>query len=956
MKNRIISTVVSATILLSSFAVPTFAQAQTISKLDGQISFLQDIGVIRSDIEDYTATVKRDEFADMVMHTYYKEVPTVELAGYFNDVIPNHTYKDSIDAIGSLGFMKGTDDGVFGAEEEVTCSQAVIVMLRALNCETYINALGGWENNYIKVATDLKLLKNFAPTDDSLTYEDAVVLLYNALNAPMIILDGMDDTNLQYEKNSENTLMSERLDLYEIKGLVSANRDVSLDGSKPMDENKVVIDGKQYLVGTTDAYYYLGQNIIAYYDDETDTIRHIKDNNSKIRYVEDASDAEYSAGKLSYFKGNAGKTFIVDDDALIVYNTSLVRNADFDASLFDIEVGNIKIIEDSYQNHDVIIINAYTDMVYDRTIDREDDSILINKFDSKNNLIIEDFDKFKFVDEFGKIIEPYSLKSGAVLSVAKSLDGSRGEIIAKTTNQSFIHCYVSGYDEESVRYKTYNEGEHTYDEVDIKYTKSLKKLQAEKGIIKVHSEYVAYIDTFGLLAYMDLEIDVSNFYAYIIKIIKHDDNWDEDPLEIRVFRDDGKVETYSMAKKVTIDGVAYTDVHKKAQKEKIAKALGEGDSTACKLVYASLNFDSFVVSIDTCPSMTVEREKDYGLYMSDREEEDTLYKMYPGSAAWAGTFTDRLRYSTESKVFNSGIFIGANTIIMAVPRDDEEDASKYKIATSTLFINDREYKISGYARDDNKLTPDIIVYEYWSRWDNDIDHADGTNLFARAPFQRSYDNMTAMVNTMTREYDEDLGEVVDSMTVTNIPSGSVSKFSITSDANVLLEKIEKGDIVRYTTVGGSLCYLEKLYSLNNREFSNTPRVMRWQNGKELVSSFYVLDNDTYLADSGTTEAATVLDYPTFAIFDGVIMTADSKHIAVVSRGKYDSAGGNVKHNEWNIYQSDTAKVYIYDNKTKTYEKKTLVDIISANEDALNFSEALVLVRTKRATTIILNKR
>ena len=46
------------------------------------------------------------------------------------------------------------------------------------------------------------------------------------------------------------------------------------------------------------------------------------------------------------------------------------------------------------------------------------------------------------------------------------------------------------------------------------------------------------------------------------------------------------------------------------------------------------------------------------------------------------------------------------------------------------------------------------------------------------------------------------------------------KFSI-NDEELLSDGIEQGDIVRYMTIGGSVCYLEKLYALRTESLTRT---------------------------------------------------------------------------------------------------------------------------------------
>ena len=358
------------------------------------------------------------------------------------------------------------------------------------------------------------------------------------------------------------------------------------------------------------------------------------------------------------------------------------------------------------------------------------------------------------------------------------------------------------------------------------------------------------------------------------------------------------------------------------------------------------------MSIDTCPTENQDRESDYALYMSDREAEDTLYKIKSGTSAWAGSYPDRQRYSMDTKSFDSGIITDTKTIIMAVPRDDRTNTARYKIVTNVAFINDREYKVRAYGRDDDKITADIIVYEYWSRYDDSVENAEkvGVNQFARAPFQRTYDCGTAIVTECNQEINPNTECAETQITMISIPSGGEVKCFVDDD---LTDGIEKGQIVRYLTLGGALCYIEELYDIPSGVFNENPRVMRWQNDKPLVYAYYLRDNGTYLVDGATSEASTVVDNPTYSVAKAVIMQVSGQYVSFVTRGEYDANGGDVPKCERKVYDSTQTKVYQYNPRNDSFEKKSLSDITTYGESKFENSEAVVITKNRRALGIII---
>ncbi|MDD6483940.1 MAG: S-layer homology domain-containing protein [Clostridiales bacterium] len=947
MKNkfrRFISAAAIVCLIAGMFVMPAAAQDE--DKFEAQKKLLSDLGILKIEITDPEAALSRGQFADMAMRTYYKELPSYQKASTFNDVIPNYEYKDAVEAGYASNIIRGVEDNVFGVDMTLTPGSAITIMLRILNYEKWIEAAGDYNLHYLDTAREIGLISGIDLKKEELSFKEAVKLIYNAIEIAPLKLSSAKPGEAEYIKDKNTTLIYERLGIDQRKGIVTDNFYVSLSGGEGVGIGNVRVDGIDYKAGKSGAENFIGYSVRIYFDEDTNTILHIRDNNSELTVIDHTSDCAWNNGSIHYYNANGGgRDVYVGADAIVIYNGKLVRSGQFDPSLFDLDLGTITIIKKSFENHTVVVIQSYKDTVSDRLVENDDGFVFVDKFNAERNIYIDDEDNFYISDENGAPMELGGVAKESVISAAISLDGQIGSLIVNTGTSKISQAYVISAAEDSALLKTYNESIHTYEEKTYEYTKYFKEINKEENNVKPGRECTVYLDVFGKAAYISADTDMSDFYAYIIKASYDDVNTDE-PVTLKLFRDDGKVADYKMAKAVQIDGISC----KKKNADEIVNLLGINNGDKSGLAYISLTFDSEIKEIDTCPEENSAREADYSLYKTDREAKDTMYKIEAGASAWTPTFTDRNRYSSDTKSFDAGILMDSSTKIMAVPRECK-DADRFKLITSASFINDREYKVKAYGRSDDKVTADVVIYEYWSRYDPLKENAEvvGANYFARVPFQRSYDCTTAIVTDVSEKLNTDTNEIEKCVTMTTIPGGTeVSYFA----ENELLEGICRGQITRFMTVGGALCYIENVYDIPTREFNKEARIMRWQSNP-LVYSYYLEDNDTYLVDSGGAYSTGTADNPTYSIARAKVMNCSKTHLAFITRGKYDEMGDSVPQNDWKIYECSTAKVFTYNERSGEVLKKTLEDIISVDESTLKNSEIVVITKNRRALGIIL---
>lgn len=116
---------------------------------------------------------------------------------------------------------------------------------------------------YASIAATLSLSKGVSFGDDGLTGANAARLIFNTLNTP-VMKQTTYGAEERYERDKDSLLMNIRLDIYEERGVVTANALADIDGLN-MSKGSVKIDGVRYLEGSSGAGLLFGRNVKFYY-------------------------------------------------------------------------------------------------------------------------------------------------------------------------------------------------------------------------------------------------------------------------------------------------------------------------------------------------------------------------------------------------------------------------------------------------------------------------------------------------------------------------------------------------------------------------------------------------------------------------------------------------------------------------------------------------------------------
>ncbi len=126
----------------------------------------------------------------------------------FADITAEHWGYDAVSLMSNLNILKGDGDGCVRPDDEITNAEVVTMLLRMLGYESRAEENGGYPEGYMLVAKETGLLENtnIMPNEIAIR-RDIAVMVYNALDIPMMLATGYDAQmgKATYETESERT-------------------------------------------------------------------------------------------------------------------------------------------------------------------------------------------------------------------------------------------------------------------------------------------------------------------------------------------------------------------------------------------------------------------------------------------------------------------------------------------------------------------------------------------------------------------------------------------------------------------------------------------------------------------------------------------------------------------------------------------------------------------------------
>ncbi|MDD3766628.1 MAG: S-layer homology domain-containing protein, partial [Eubacteriales bacterium] len=351
-------TVLCLLLSLPGIAQPSYAAKQQ----DNTLGLLSALGIVEQDEKFSEDTPLTREEAAVFLH---RLLGGMDASGAnFPDVSPDSDSYSAISVVSSAKIMSGYPDGSFGIYDHMTVEQMTKALVSILGYGVAAAQKGGYPSGYLAVAVDLKLFENVAfETSKPISKASALQMIYNSLEAPMMIVEDYINTKLVIDESK--TLLSSVFKTRKTRGIITGDgtRSIYLNGKGAKGE-KIAIDNVEYAASSgVDVKSYLGYRVEAF-------VRYVNDDsNEEVIYLAPSRLNDVLNIKSDDILNVSLRRIEYIDDNDKEVDAEISRNADFlyngvakvpnSPDMLDIEYGEVTLIDnDGDGMFDVVIIRS----------------------------------------------------------------------------------------------------------------------------------------------------------------------------------------------------------------------------------------------------------------------------------------------------------------------------------------------------------------------------------------------------------------------------------------------------------------------------------------------------------------------------------------------------------------------------------------------------------------------
>jgi len=633
-------------------------------------------GITKDDVS-LLKVVTRGEFASLisnVMKSVSEGYRAEEIV--FPDVGSEHEYFDEIMFVVKAGYMRGYSSGYFKPDAEIKRNEVIKTIVSMLGYDYLANAYGEYPTGYLTVARDLNLTKGITFDYDEYILKDEILkIMINALDAPVVSLNGVGDDGKIYETDNSKTLRTEYLDMYKKKGLITANEIVAIKGNTS-PEGYITADGNLLLKITSNEYMdFIGLNteFVYRYDEETGInellLMYATDKNEVLKinkrdYL--AIEAGTSLNTLKYEVDDLTETAKITKDAVYIKNGDLLLNPGV-SEFENVVSGEITLIStDNTKNYNVVIIKSYKNMLVGSV--NPTNFNVFAKYSSGAGLCLDPDDKKIIITDSEK--NPVDLSYITPLSVITYAEGNNS--IEVNVSKNILSGNVTVKDEK-------------FWEID---GNEIFLAPAEATALnRSNVKYTAkcYLNFLGEIVYAENAAETGTV-AYLMKAGKKSEGTEDSLVGKFYIPSENKIVTCDFSEKVTVDergGITGADA--------VLNALGNIASSG-EVVKIKFNDKNEVNYVDKPVLIT-----------------DLLYTTLDG---FCMSGRESYTYLLNSQSFNNMGYIAESTMFYNIPSDmgtNDPYAFTQADPRSPYMTNNANYDVNMYFDSKNDVYPTFVA-------------------------------------------------------------------------------------------------------------------------------------------------------------------------------------------------------------------------------------------------------
>lgn len=620
--------------------------------------FLTAIGIYSS--KEISSSITRADFAEVAAKLIggTEDSFVTPDRRLFIDVDENTNNVGAIGYLFNQGIIAGYGNAAFEPDKNLTCQEAVKIIVSLMGYEQTAEVNGGYYTGYLAAARSMGLLKGVLTGYESdIDTGNLAVMIVNAMESDIMNLE-INGTKVSMSTDKGVTLMGKYLNMGKYTGIVNGYDYTSLESAATeYAKGTVSIGDMVFDVGKVDAEKYLGMNVEAYYvdDDGEYTLVYINEKRNNIVYIDRDNIEQASVTEVEYFKNaddNRTTKAKIDTNAIYIYNGKKIVMVS-DEDLFP-NCGSLKLIDNNNDSRaDVVIINDYKEAIVSSVLATE--KKVITKYDNETLDFDDEEIKFYIGEDEAEFTD---ISKTSILSIAESKNTSGNKVVKVIITDEIVTGTIKGF--------TGGNGEATATVNGEDYDFSVQ-FNIYKGMGKVaypstgDVEYEFRLNMEGKIAYYKMAVG-GRKYAYVIRTWLDDD--EEDVRYIKMYTSDGEFLRIPMKEKVSFNGTKTLSKNLEIENEQLivydvdsAGSLSKIDIAQDKTAetYYTAKDDEFVLH--------------YKSPLIEREQDGIVEMVYQGMRFY--------KNFAENKPFR---FIKGKTIYFQIPQDKTKEAD-YKVIT-----------------------------------------------------------------------------------------------------------------------------------------------------------------------------------------------------------------------------------------------------------------------------------
>lgn len=772
---------------LNATAFASGEDMQTTTKNEMAYGLLRALNIITGEQEPSELKITRGEFTELAvrMMNYSEPEKKKTVSSRFTDV--DEKFAWAVDIAADLGIVCGYDYGLFLPDKNVTADEACKMLVCVLGYDAAVLPDNDRTAEYRRLGYKLGLFDNVsADGADELSWNDCILLIYNALGADILIME----TDMKSYVTGE-TLLKHFFKTEYDEGIVNEA------GGASIFKAEGNITGEEALIGDRELIYsgdelksYLGYNVRYYYssNDGEESLIYFCPVKNRVKKVLSRDLTDYSDSRYTYFENGRSNGLSLSGGYSIMYNGRLLTSG-YDKNYYLPKSGYITAVDNNMDNkYDVVFIWDYINRIV-KSVNINDRYI---SFDYEGNgikiLDLEDENVEVYTYE-GEKSDLSAIKAGNSVSVAISgKEGDPDRLYTIYVSKNTVNGILREITEEECRIKT-DDGELIFNKE--RWEENIFRLE-EARLGAAETFYISYMGEIFAAAGSN---DANMKTAFLISARASDE---DEKLYLKVLTTGNEFVTLECEGRFTISGPYAGDNPSKRTKVQVSDASqaltlltnNNNDNMVNEPVRYKLNNDGKVVLLEIAvPCYGTDDDgnvdvKGDGFHCIVSEFKNLMYSSH------SNAFMPALRL----KKMEDLVFLDTDRTFFTVPGEyDPMSELKAQYAAKGSLTNDRSQWVKLYATNGNSKAADIIVI---------AGDAKGSPSDTSAVYGVS--NVKQVVNT------DD--EVVWQIDVIN----KGTKLSFRTDDESLIDGVSKGDLIRINTdASGAIGSLERVLSYDS---------------------------------------------------------------------------------------------------------------------------------------------